>query len=579
MSAAILDRLQEEKLLALRLPARDWPSSFLSAVCVPDAWMGLAITADGRRRYVPAGDDPKARDGEHIVLVRNRSIVVPLDSARAVSADGHDVSASIEMLVRWHAREDDLAALDRTLLADGPLTAERLASAVNSRGGGGALQAFARAHDAVALTTEDLRGPLLDALRDALKRFTFECGCTIDGVVRARFDSDSFRTLAQRERERSDRLQRAAAREELERASLAATHRRLDDLRGLLDKMKQTSAADDELKWLNLMPALSPAERARLLENLWRVTPNRSVTRAFVVVTGQECLWLDPRDPERIVSRVTLPEDFGGLRSVTFLPDANRLIVGAATGLFAIDPISGDVRTRYTVPDAPPQRTGFNAAAAAGERLLATHSGLGAWSWRLEDASDAIAVMRVENGRPGSVREATAAGDGQTLLFAADDAVYKVHGNEAPVLHGTFDAEVLSLSVADPYLYVATEAGELYRATLHGDDAMRMYRTRGPLPSVSVRRWSDLLEAVIPGPAGGIAAIFGDDGVLSRLVDSADPIRRVWASDDAIVGLTERCDALLVLNHDMPERAGRRVPVARLTSRSIQDACLVTAPA
>jgi hypothetical protein len=67
--------------------------------------------------------------------------------------------------------------------------------------------------------------------------------------------------------------------------------------------------------------------------------------------------------------------------------------------------------------------------------------------------------------------------------------------------------------------------------------------------------------------------------LVARLLTATTPIRRAWACDDTLVGLSENRDRLVVSNANLPERTGVDVPVARLLGRSIQDACIVTARA
>ncbi len=41
--------------------------------------MGLVQTRDGRRRFVPAGEDPRPESDGQLLLVRNRALTLPLD--------------------------------------------------------------------------------------------------------------------------------------------------------------------------------------------------------------------------------------------------------------------------------------------------------------------------------------------------------------------------------------------------------------------------------------------------------------------------------------------------------------------
>src|SRR5262245_55112054 len=117
MARDVLQRLADPTIVAFSLPGGAWPRSLLSSTLIPDAWMGLVEKRDGRRWFVPAGEQPRLEDADTLILVRNRPITVPVELSGVESADGNHVDAHGEMLVRWPARDDDLAALNRALLA------------------------------------------------------------------------------------------------------------------------------------------------------------------------------------------------------------------------------------------------------------------------------------------------------------------------------------------------------------------------------------------------------------------------------------------------------------------------------
>lgn len=96
----MLDRLTDATILALRCPGSAWPRGLLGGPPIPDAWMGLVETPDGRRRFVPAGEDPRPARDDVLLLVRNRAITVPLELHDAPAACDHGVEARVELLVR-----------------------------------------------------------------------------------------------------------------------------------------------------------------------------------------------------------------------------------------------------------------------------------------------------------------------------------------------------------------------------------------------------------------------------------------------------------------------------------------------
>jgi hypothetical protein len=452
---------------------------------------------------------------------------------------------------------------------------QSLADVVTNAGGLTGLRDFVRERPAETLVREDTRAELIKALRERLKRFAFDSGVEIQKIATVAFSSESFERQDALQRETHQRVERIKAAAMVETASLAATRRRLGDLSDVLEKLK-SAAAGHESRWHELLPVLSPGDRGRLLENLWRLTPDRHVAAAIAVVAGNECIWLDPAEPERIIRRVTLGADLGGLRSVAHSSQRHWLIVGAASGVWSLDADNGAVRGRYAVPDVEPPRTGFNAAVTAGDRLYATSSELGCWSWSLDDPSDAKAILQPEGGVPKRIRAVVAADDG-CVLFAGDDCVhrYQPEAGELSVLSAADDV-IHCLTTLEDKLFVGTGSGKLFRVDLnHPDDWWLVHQMTATVESVQARRWTDLIELVVPAGARGISGIYDAEGVVTRLLESATPIRRAWACDDLVVGLNQLRDRLVVMNANSLGRAGREARLAKLTSQSIQDACIV----
>lgn len=581
MARDVLQRLRDEALAAIRLPGREWPRGLLTETPVPDAWMGLALKREGRRWFVAAGDFPRVAEDDELVLIRNRAFSVPLQMHDATASCGNQIHAEAEALIRWDAREADLAAFRQTFLSLNELSVQQLAERIAEGGGLTALRHFIRIRPAETLVSEDARPGFLEALRIGLQRLAFEAGFIIERITKFAADSPTFARFKARERESSQRLEELKAREVIEKAAVEAAARRLDEMSGLLGKLQTTAQRDGGSQWSSLLPTLSPAERGRLLENLWRLTPNARVATAVVVVAGNECVWLDPAAPERVQRRVTLSDELGGLRSVWHCSVSGdvRLFVGAATGVWMLNGATGQVLSTFKVDATQRPRTGFNAMAVAGDQLFATHSQLGCWSWPLADPAAAVAILAPNGGVPKTIRAIAAAEN--LIYFAADDCVHVYDpGSAALRVQSAADDVIHCLALAGRTLYVGTEHGRLLRQDLsRPDDWFAAFRTTGPLESVVVRRWGDLVELVVPAGPQGVDAVYEEQNVVVRLVESGQSIRKAWASDDLVVGLSERRDRLIVSRASQPDRRGVEALISRLMSASVQDVCILTAAA
>lgn len=261
-------------------------------------------------------------------------------------------------------------------------------------------------------------------------------------------------------------------------------------------------------------------------------------------------------------------------------PAAAVLLVGAATGVWELDPESGEVIRRHAVPDAGRPRTGFNASVRVGDRIYATHSQLGFWWWPIDDPLNSHAPLRPEGGSPKSIRGVADAGDGR-VAFAADEVVYLYDAAQDRLMpRAPVGAEVTNLAVRDGWVYVSTARGMILRDRLDGSQEVWevVHRAAGAIESLAIRRWNDLFELVIPAGMQGVLAVYPDEQVVAKLLSAPFPIRRAWACDDCVLALDDQRERLIVMNLNMPERAGRDVPIARMLGRSVQDACIITQP-
>lgn len=592
MSRDVLRQLGDPNVIAVACPLSGWPRNLLSPRNVPAGWLAVVQEPDGQRRRIVAGEAPRAAS-DHAVCLLLRDVPIRLSTRAtgAVASDAHSISFACEFAFTWRNQLDDLAAARHAIPHDGVLTHAALESAIHAAGLEAALRHFVRSLTAAELVAGDHRPALLNAVRDHLRRFLFSVGLDLDAVTRADFSSPTLDRDTAARRQAQLRLEQLNAHARIDDAQRAAARRRLDDLAQLLARLRQ-AGGDGAAGWHTLLPSLNPAERGRLLENLWRLAPSRRKAHRIVLVSGVDLITLDPGRPERVLQRWSLPPDLGSLRSVTWLHDLGRLAVGAAIGVWLVDPADGAVAARLAVPAAGEPRTGFNAAASTSLGLAATHSELGCWRWT-PGAAEPEPLLRPAGGVPRTIRAAFAAADGR-LLFAADDRVCVCDPpatGPAPAPGDaaagapcslrrlpTCGAPIHDVAVLDATIFVSTARGDVLRGGFDPDTTWEvLHRASGPVESIVPRRWDDLTELVVPSGRLGVLGVWGDEGVVSRLVESAVEIRRVAASDDLIVALTDMRDALLVLGEAAPGRTPIRVPLARTLARSIQDVCIVTA--
>lgn len=582
MTRDVLKRLAEPTIIALRCSLQQWPRGLLGPTPLPDAWMGVLETPEGARRLVAAGDGPRGTDQATITLVRNRRLTAPLRVAGAAAQDRHLFDLFCELLLTAPAREHELAALARMLPASGELHMEDLAQRLLGAGGGAALRGFVAGRTAAELCDGDLRGELLTHLRSRLRDFLFEHGLELDALGGVECASESLNREQALHRRAAEQTASIEARQMVEQAALAATRRKLEDLGDIFTRLRSAAGAEDG-QWHELLRGLSPAQRGRLLRDLWRITPDRNIAHEIAAIGGTQLAWLTPQAPQAPVRSATLPADLGPLRSVTSLAEGPEVLyIGAARGLWAVDAASGQVLQRFECPGSADSghgrpTTGFNGVALFGEWLVASHSQLGVWAWEHRDAAVSRPLLDAAGQQLRLARAPLITGDGR-LLVAVDQRVCAFDRSLEP-LRGPepVTAAIHALATCDDEIYVATADGRVLRDRLDGSQGVweQVHRESGPVESLQARRWHDLLELVIPAGGRGVLGVYPEQAVVTPLLEGGAPIRRVWVCDDLIVGLTELRERLVLL-HAPTAASPVMASLARHFSSSIQDVAILT---
>ncbi|MBK8914753.1 MAG: hypothetical protein IPM64_09185 [Phycisphaerales bacterium] len=511
MPRDVISRTADPALAALRIAGRDWPRALLSPILVPDAWLGLVDTRDGRRRRVVAGDDPRPAADDTLTLLRSRPLATPIEVGFRPDADGAGVAAVVELLIRVLPGEHELAAFARLIPDGGEMPLSRIAELVTHAGAAKAVSEFIRSERAEALVASDVRSQLQTRLADALSTFLFDSGMELVGITRAHF---------------------RAASAPMPMAPVVAR------------PVSATAAATAG------PVGQSVAQGVGNVRGDGRSAAGRSLSSAIA-----EVLVLDARRITRFGadgriladSAFELPTDLGPLRSLSVMespPCAVRrlLAVGARLGVWLLDPASGRQLARLDAGKSPSTTTGFNRCALRGDWLLATHSQLGVWTWNLRDPRVPGRCAFPPDGRP---LRAPRALPGERMLFA--------HGRELIEMdaHGRtrsrFDAataDVHDIAVCEGAVHVADDAGRVLAERLDGRQGAweQLYRSAAGVESIAAGRRDGRLEIIVADRQHGVVGLYPElreSAVLMPLVTGA---RRAWACGDALAALSELRD-------------------------------------
>jgi hypothetical protein len=221
-----------------------------------------------------------------------------------------------------------------------------------------------------------------------------------------------------------------------------------------------------------------------------------------------------------------------------------------------------------------------NAAALAGQRLLATHSEVGLLSWPIEGgAMQPLLESKTAGAR--TVRFITSNEDGWVWL-TADDIVYTFRGagDEVQAYRGA-GSPISALVVDRQGVFAGTQAGDVWRwppgrASEPEQLVCGAGRAVGGLSFVETGGIGHLVYA--DGSAGLHAKVLGDSYVC-RYESGGPPIVWALAGEDLLIGVNDPPDTLVLWRPHEPAEPITRIPVGRQASQFLRDVDRWAAPA
>ncbi|QOJ14545.1 MAG: hypothetical protein HRU75_07785 [Planctomycetia bacterium] len=552
MPRDVISRTADPTIAAFRVAGREWPRGLLAPVLVPDAWLALVDTRDGRRRLVVAGDDPRPAADDSVTLVRSRPLATPVEVGFRPDADGVGIAAVIELLLRVVPREHELAAFARLVPDGGALSLARVAELTAHSGAVHAITDVIGSSRAAELLSSDVRSKLHGRMSDALCAFLFDAGLELVGVTRAQFRASSDPLFAAQARTTRPISIPAAAREAAQPPSFD-------------NRSHSSGFGTDRAATLGERDGGSfrlPGSISGVL-----VLDSRRITRFDA--SGRTL-----RD-----SGIEPPPDLGPLRSISVIEGDSAhapamLAVGARRGVWLLNAADGRALARCEAASANAPATGFNRCVRFADHLVATHSQLGVWAWPFQSAGSGGRCVLPAEGRP--VRAPTPVSS-QRLLIACGRVLRELSADYRE--SAQFDpapADLHDVAVVDGGVYVATDDGRVLYDRLDRQQGVweQLFLSSSALESIDVQRRDGRLEVVIPDRRHGIVGLYPESRESRVLLRGSTPIRRVIAQGDALIAISELRERVLLGNlatgGDLVELRG-----AEYSAGSVQDVALV----
>lgn len=261
--------------------------------------------------------------------------------------------------------------------------------------------------------------------------------------------------------------------------------------------------------------------------------------------------------PDVIVSLDDGP--LGTLRSIRVARDGTeiRLLAGAQSGVYAIDPRDPARRIAFKLPEAPEGRGGVNATAVHDGFLYATHSEVGVGRWPLSDPSRGEKILAEATRSASSVRGIQFDGRGRGYIAAGDRLIAfdPVSGRaDAPLLRLHADT-ITAFAVAPEGILAGTRDGKLWWCA-RGREPEAWPSRSGPVTAVRIAERGGARYALVASrePIVWARALAGDRSIAFR---SEGTVIWVAASDGAVFGVDRfglAIEAWLWERPDVPER-------------------------
>ena len=568
--------------VALHIPAAEVFGFLKRSLDLPSAWAALVHRTTGEHVVVPAGGEVDGGEAEDVLFVRVTPINVVFEEERILTRDRFQCQADLTLRVSVIAERGELQSFLKAVIGSHRVAqavglARYLAPVLRA-----ALAKFAAEREAAELVDARSADAIAEALSTALEAPLFSAGLMLTGQPQARFDSKTLRQVQGAQQDAARRTAEHDAARQVQRALETAQSQHADHLASLLDRLKGLAADSPDVALPDLVRSFSERQRGELYRALFASEPTATKTQWLIAAAGNELLFFDTARLEEPCRRLTIDGSAGAIRSLQFVRGdggAGTLLIGAATGVHRLPLERAEPDLALLVKGPPRVKGGFNACAAVGDRVFATHSELGLCEWNAAQPSDARFRFTDLTREAKAVRDVEffdgnlyCAIDNRVIRWPADDlgdrpayvydgsltTITVVCPSEAGLFVGNGDGDVLHFP-PDRF----TKPDRLHMGTHRAAESLWLLHSHG------VRR------VVYTDTSLCVHARVLDDSFTCRYEAGGQTIRRVEVAADIIVATNDLRDRLICWTPGKPDRPSATVPISRLCGRSVQDVCLV----
>ncbi len=567
--------------VALLVPAAELFGFLKRALDLPLSWAALVTRATGEHVLVPAGGKVESDEAETVLFTRATPLDLVYQEEGVLTRDGFQCTAELRLRLRPILERSELLSFQRTVL--GSHRAITLSS----------LQSYFQSHVRKALANEaqqsdaaDLVGRAPDSfvssIAQAVEPLCFSAGLVLEGPVSVRFDSPTFRQVLQAKEESVRRRYEHEAGRQVQEALEHAQNEHLDHLAALLSRLSQLAEDSPQAELPQLIRTFSERQRGELYEALFASDKPIVRTRWIVVAVGEELLFFDPRSFGSPQRRLSVSGALGPVRSVQCATDAEGravLWLGALTGVYRLPIERAEPDLTLTVAGSPSVRGGFNAVAASGQQVWASHSELGLYEWDLD--KPAAGRSRFASMTRGAKAVRAVQLLSEDVYCAVDDRILSGGAADTEdypkqVFTGS-RATITALSSSAAGLLAGNSEGDILFWPKDKETAPRRLSAgnRRAAESVWLLDTHGVQRIVYTDTSMYVHAAVLGDSFTCRYEAGGQTLRRVDVAPDLFVATTELRDRLICWLPWQPARPVETIAVSAQCGRSVQDVCLV----
>lgn len=552
---------------------------------VPAGQCALVVRKSGERVVFPAGSDLSSDDVAEVIWCRTGTVTLKFANVAIHSIDHYLCRAEVDIRVHLIADAAEMVAFrnrvigssnaaDRGSILDyfHPHVVSGLTGAADGRGVG-------------ALIDSENRKTIAAELFESLKASAFAAGVQIESPIHVRLDAPMYRQTQRAQADRKRRRDDVSAKQRIEQACALAKQEQTERVQQTLQRLRERVESSPSDSLATMIREFDETQRGPLYEGLFATCDDLLETDRIVVGSGDELLSFDPATLDAPQMRTQVPGDVGSIRSVQAYLDANgvqRLCIGAAVGVYEVSADLDDQVVSYRVENVGDVRGGVNSVALAGERLLATHSELGLLVWDRGSDTPARSLHRELTELAKAVRCVQFHPTG--VYFSADHVVYRmISADESakPERYLGSRSIISAICVTDQNVFAGNADGEVIvwsHESPNEPEIIHNGRQRA-CESVFMIELGGIERLFYTDTSSAVFARIVGDSFISRFEAGGQTLRRVEVATDLVVATNEARDRLFLWKPSTPNTPTAVIPIAQLTTRSIQDVCLVSTPA